>query len=124
MAALRWGALLGRVGPDDGLEPIALASRLRLGGADAKPADFGLSLQEARVLLGALQRAVVQDQVNAYDAYRRPCLDCGRYRRIKEWRPRVFDTALGTVRVRVRGFWPVSASPSRSMRMARSQGTP
>ena len=48
-----------------------------------------------------MQRAVVQDQVNAYDAYRRPCLDCGRYRRIKEWRPRVFDTALGTVRVRV-----------------------
>jgi len=62
------GLCLRRVGPDDGLEPIALASLLRLGGADAKPADFGLSLQEARVLLGALQRAVVQDQVNAYDA--------------------------------------------------------
>jgi len=101
MAALRWEVCLRRVGPGDGSEPIASASLLRPGGAEAKPANFGLALQEARVLLGALQRAVVQDQVNAYDAYRRPCLDCGRYRRIKEWRPRVFDTALGTVRVRV-----------------------
>jgi hypothetical protein len=61
---------------------------------------WGLSLQEARVVLGALQSAVVQDQVNAYDAYRRPGLECGRYRRIKDWRPRVFDTALGLVQVK------------------------
>jgi hypothetical protein len=59
----------------------------RPGAADAKLADFGLSLQEARLVLGALQRAAVHDQVKAYDAYRRPCSECGRYRRIKDWRP-------------------------------------
>jgi hypothetical protein len=52
-------------------------------------------------LLGVLQQAVTQQQVFAYDAAKRRCPHCGRYRRIKDWRSRVFDTALGIVRVRV-----------------------
>ena len=48
-----------------------------------------------------LQQAVTQQQVFAYDAAKRRCPHCGRYRRIKDWRSRVFDTALGIVRVRV-----------------------
>jgi hypothetical protein len=44
---------------------------------------------------------VTQDQIHAYDAQRRCCRHCGRYRRIKDWRRRVFATALGSVRVRV-----------------------
>jgi hypothetical protein len=48
-----------------------------------------------------LQSNVVQDQIVAYDIQRRHCRHCGAYRRIKDWRPRVFMTALGEVRVRV-----------------------
>jgi len=52
-----------------------VTSLVRPSAADAKPADIGLSLQEARVVLGALQSAVVQSQVKAHDAYRRPCAE-------------------------------------------------
>ncbi|MGY2491835.1 hypothetical protein [Cupriavidus sp. CP313] len=66
-----------------------------------EPADFGLSLRELRRLALALQQAVAQQQVFAYDRAKRKCPYCGTYRRIKDWRPRTFDTALGTIHVRV-----------------------
>ena len=75
MVGIRWEVCLRRVGPGRTSEPVCLTSLARPGAADAKPADFGLSLQEARVVLGALQSAVVQSQVKAYDAYRRPCAE-------------------------------------------------
>ena len=65
----------------------------------AAPADFGLSLTEGRTLLRHLQSLVTQDQIRAYDIHRRRCRHCGRYRAIKDWRPRQFDTVLGRVRV-------------------------
>ncbi|NPT57167.1 ISKra4 family transposase [Paraburkholderia elongata] len=58
-------------------------------------------MSEGKNLLSSLQHAVAQDQIRAYGAQRRRCRHCGRYRRIKDWRPRVFATALGSVRVRV-----------------------
>jgi hypothetical protein len=56
---------------------------------------------EGRLLLRTLQTAVAQDQVVAYDLHRRHCRHCGAYRQIKDWRPRVFTTGLGEIRVRV-----------------------
>lgn len=67
----------------------------------ATVSDFGLSIAEGRLLLRALQTAVAQDQVVAYDLQRRHCRHCGAYRRIKDWRPRVFATGLGEIRIRV-----------------------
>ena len=67
----------------------------------AKPADFGLSIPEARALLASLQRVVGQDQIHAYDAERRPCRHCGAYRRMKDWRSRSFATGLADISVRV-----------------------
>lgn len=67
----------------------------------AAAADFGLSTAEGRELLVALQNAVAQRQIHAYDVSRRRCRHCGAYRQIKDWRPRVFATALGEVRLRV-----------------------
>jgi hypothetical protein len=58
---------LRRVVPGDGSEVIALASLLRPGGARSRRTSV-FPCKKPRVLLGALQRAVVQDQVNAYDA--------------------------------------------------------
>lgn len=67
----------------------------------ATASDFGLSMLEGRELLRTLQSVVAQDQIVAYDIQRRHCRHCGTYRQIKDWRPRVFMTALGKVRVRV-----------------------
>jgi hypothetical protein len=81
-------------------EKVPLASFQRpLEGAT--PADFGLSMSEAKSLLSSLQHVVAQDQIRAYDAQRRRCRHCERYRRIKDWRPRSFATAVGRVRVQV-----------------------
>lgn len=46
------GLLTQRVGPGYSSEPVCLTSLARPGAADTKPADFGLSLQEARVAAG------------------------------------------------------------------------
>jgi hypothetical protein len=67
----------------------------------ATPVDFRLSLAEARQLPATLQQLVTHDQINAYDKLRRNCRECGRYRRIRDWRPRCFSTALGRVQVKV-----------------------
>jgi hypothetical protein len=80
---------------------VPLASLKRPDARSAKPEDLGLSLSEARPLLVALQTAVAQDQVRAYDNAKRNCPHCRRFGRIKDWRPRVFDTALGTINIRV-----------------------
>jgi len=94
---LRWKILLQRQGTD---EPVSICSFKRpVNGAT--PADFGLSFAEGRQLLAALQQLVTQEQINAYDKLRRNCRECGGYRRIKDWRPRTFSTALGKVQVRV-----------------------
>jgi hypothetical protein len=94
---LQWTIYLQK--HDDG-ERLPIGSfRRKVDGAVA--ADFGLSLAEAREMLVALQHAVVHDQIVAFDAQRRHCRHCGRYRRIKDWRPRVFTTSLGEIRVRV-----------------------
>ncbi|KAE8756193.1 MULTISPECIES: ISKra4 family transposase [Paraburkholderia] len=94
---MHWTIYLQRDGADENV-PLARFQRPLEG---ATPADFGLSMSEARSLLSSLQQVVAQDQIRAYDARRRRCRHCGRYRRIKDWRPRVFATALGSVKVRV-----------------------
>ena len=94
---LQWTVYMRQHGTTD---VVSLATfRRPVDGATA--ADFGLSIAEARQLLAVLQRAIAQDQIHAYDARRRRCRHCSTYRRIKDWRPRVFATSLGEIRVRV-----------------------
>jgi hypothetical protein len=64
-------------------------------------ADDGFCRSEDQELVLALQAAVVQDQIVAHDHRGRSCRYCGQYRRIKDWRRRQIDTALGRVRVRI-----------------------
>lgn len=97
---VKWTILIRSEGPgaSDELQEIGRFERP----ADrATVADFGLSRAEGQTLLANLQQVVTQQQVYAYDARRRHCRYCGRYRRIKDWRPRVVDTALGRVHFRV-----------------------
>lgn len=86
--------------PHGGGDAVPLATfRRPVKGATA--ADFGLSIAEGRELLVALQRSIAQSQIHAYDSHRRRCRHCGAYGRIKDWRPRMFATGLGEIRVRV-----------------------
>ena len=94
---LQWTIYLKRSGNAEAVQ-LATFDRPAIG---ATPADFGLSISEARQLLAALQQAVAQDQICAYDARRRCCRHCGRYRRIEDWRLRTFATGLGEIHVRV-----------------------
>jgi hypothetical protein len=94
---MHWTIYLQRDGADE-KAPLARFQRPLEG---ATQADFGLSMSEGKCLLSSLQHVVAQDQIRAYDAQRRRCRHCGRYRCIKDWRPRVFATALGSVRVQV-----------------------
>ncbi|SEK13178.1 hypothetical protein SAMN05192539_106421 [Paraburkholderia diazotrophica] len=94
---LHWKIYLERQGTGERVTVCAVRRRVE----GATIADFGLSLAEGRQLLAALQQRVAQDQIRAYDALRRPCRHCGRYRRIKDWRTRIFATALGKVAVKV-----------------------
>jgi hypothetical protein len=94
---MHWTIYLQRDGADEKV-PLARFQRPLEG---ATQADFGLSMSEGKSLISNLQHVVAQDQIHVYDAQRRRCRHCGRYRCIKDWRPRVFATALGSVRVQV-----------------------
>ena len=94
---LQWTVYVQRQGDFDQV-PLATFQRPL---AAAAVSDFGLSMSEGRDLLRALQGVVAQDQIVAYDIHWRYCRHCGRYRRIKDWRARVFATGLGEIHVRV-----------------------
>ena len=97
---MKWTVLIRYEGPgsDCALQEIG---RYERPADEATAADFGLARAEGQALLTSLQSVVTQKQVFAYDERRRHCRHCGRYRRIKDWRPRVVDTALGRVQLRV-----------------------
>lgn len=98
--SLRWTLCLQSHADDGSVGTIQLGTVERPT-RNAEPADFGISLRELRPLALALQQTVAQQQIYAYDREKRRCPHCGAYRRIKDWRPRTFDTALGTIHVRV-----------------------
>lgn len=98
--SLRWTLCL-QCHADDGSDETIQLGTVERPTCNAEPADFVLSLREVRLLALALQQTVAQQQIYAYDRAKRRCPHCGAYRRIKDWRPRTFDTALGTIHVRV-----------------------
>lgn len=67
---------------------------------DLGPASVGLALDEAKDLLGALQEAVVTEQVNKALAEKAPCPTCGRPRRHKDSRQIVLRSLFGTLHLR------------------------
>lgn len=63
------------------------------------PETLGLSLAEAKAMLGKLQAAIVALQATAHAAASRCCAACGAPRRLKGHRPLACRTAFGTVRI-------------------------
>lgn len=59
----------------------------------------GLSVEEAKTFLAAVQRWIVRSQINEQVACARVCSDCGRSRHVRDRRARTLQTPLGAVKV-------------------------
>ena len=59
--------------------------------------DLGLRLEEGKAVVAAIQKLLVTQQCERHDETRTHCAECGKRRRIKDYRLRPFDT--GTVKL-------------------------
>lgn len=62
--------------------------------------DLGLSIEDGKKIMEALQNAVVNQEAETYSLYRRVCPDCHAFRAVKDYTTRRIRTVFGTVRVR------------------------
>ncbi|MET4691169.1 hypothetical protein AB7M37_004808 [Sinorhizobium fredii] len=62
--------------------------------------DFGLSIEDGKKIMEALQNAVVNHEAETYSLYRRVCPDCHTFRAVKDYTTRRIRTVFGIVRVR------------------------
>ncbi len=66
--------------------------------------DLGLRLAEAKTLLAHIQTEIVTRQIERDAEQRSRCPNCGKHRRLKDYRPRKFDTLFGRIEVSVPRF--------------------
>jgi hypothetical protein len=62
--------------------------------------DIGLSIDDSKKIMTALQSAVVSHEAETYSLFRRVCPDCHTFRPIKDYTARRIRTVFGTVEVR------------------------
>ena len=62
--------------------------------------EIGLSVEDGKKVMAALQTAVVSQEADAYTLFRRICTDCGVLRAVKDYTRRRIRTVFGTVEVR------------------------
>lgn len=62
--------------------------------------DLGLSIDDGKKIMAALQAAVVTQEAEAYTLFRRVCPDCHSLRPVKDYTTRRIRTVFGTVEVR------------------------
>ena len=62
--------------------------------------EIGLSVEDGKKIMAALQSAVVSQEADAYTLFRRICPDCGVLRPIKDYTTRRIRTVFGAVEVR------------------------
>jgi hypothetical protein len=89
----------------DGNEPITYdISTITRPIADLSPEQIGLTLEEGQQLLRRVQIQMISSQAHAYALCRRPCVDCGRPKRIKDTRTKCIQTVFGAFRFRGRRY--------------------
>ena len=66
--------------------------------------DLGLRLADAKTLLACLQTKIITRQIKHDAKHRSHCPTCGGSRRLKDYRPRKFDTLFGRIEVGVPRF--------------------
>jgi hypothetical protein len=85
---------------DDGESRRGNIGRHRRAPDELGTANLGLLLDEAKQLLGRLQEAILQEQIDEALSARRKCNDCGRRRAIHVDRGRIFNPIFGRFRVK------------------------
>ncbi len=114
--------MLALVGPDGIVGVHEVGGRAAV--AEYAPQMIGLTLEEGKHLLAALQVHLVQAQAEDHSRRRRRCQRCGAQRPLKDQRSRRLVSLFGTVEVPRAALHPVSVrgdlAPGRSTRLARS----
>lgn len=62
--------------------------------------DVGLSINDGKKIMAAVQSAVVRHEAETYSLFRRVCPDCHTFRSVKDYTTRRIRTVFGTVKVR------------------------
>jgi len=62
--------------------------------------EIGFSVEDGKTIMAHLQQVVVNQQCEAYVLTSRFCMDCERFRRIKDYGKRKIRTVFGCVEVR------------------------
>ncbi len=62
--------------------------------------DVGLSINDGKKIMAAVQSAVVSHEAETYSLFRRVCPDCHTFRSVKDYTTRRIRTVFGTVKVR------------------------
>jgi hypothetical protein len=92
---VHWRVVVERV------DPVGTVQRTVIAHVDRDEllteAEVGLSHDEGKLVLHALQSVVVADQIQDFVRATRPCADCGRIRGVKEHRRRHLDTLFGRI---------------------------
>jgi hypothetical protein len=62
--------------------------------------EIGLSVDDGKKIMAALQTVIVSQEADTYTLFRRICPDCGVLRPVKDYTTRCIRTVFGTVEVR------------------------
>ncbi len=76
--------------------------------------DDGLSIEDGKKIMAALQSAAVSHEVETYTLFRRVCPDCHAFRPVKDYTTRRIRTVFGAVEVR-NPRWMVCGDCHRGM---------
>ena len=101
---MKWRVMLELVGPDGTVGVHEVGGRAAV--AEYAPQMIGLTLEEGKHLLAALQVHLVQAQAEDHSRRRRRCQRCGALRPLKDHRSRRLVSLFGTVEVRAPRFTP------------------
>src|ERR1700710_225281 len=118
---MKWRVMLELVGPDGIVGVHEVGGRAAV--AEYAPQMIGLTLEEGKHLLAALQVHLVQAQSEDHCRHRRRCQRCGAQRPLKDQRSRRLVSLFGTVEVRAPRFTPCRCAvpaDGRSTRLPRS----
>jgi hypothetical protein len=85
--------------------------------------EVGLTLAEAKEMLGSVQRAMVQEQLEEYMAEQSRCSDCGRTLTRKGQHEIVFRTLFGELRLPSPRFYSCSCRKAGRTESVRTGGT-
>jgi len=101
---MKWRVMLELIGPDGTVVVHEVGGRAAV--AEYAPRMIGLTQEEGKHLLAALQVHLVRAQAEDHSRHRRRCQRCGSQRPLKDQRSRRLVSLFGTVEVSAPRFTP------------------